>query len=134
MSDQIQGGGAAAVGAHSKDAIGTSHGGQPLDQGKPGPGAAPDQGSAASGTADDLLASACDVADAARSAAGRAGDEVIRTAKVARDGVSRAGGRAYREGAQAGEYVGDLVRSEPLIVLTAVGAVAFALGLLVGRR
>jgi ElaB/YqjD/DUF883 family membrane-anchored ribosome-binding protein len=134
MSDRIEGSGAAAVGAHSKDAMGTPYGSKSLDQGKPGPGVAPDQGSAASGAAQDLAASARGVADAARSAAGRAGDEAIRAAKVARDGVSRVGGRAYREGAQAGEYVSDLVRSEPLMVLAAVGALGFALGLLIGRR
>lgn len=72
--------------------------------------------------------------DAVRSAAGTAGQEAARLASTAQDSISRAGREAYRQGAQASQYVDGAVRNDPLIALAVVGALGFALGLLVGRR
>ena len=55
-------------------------------------------------------------------------------ARSAGEGLSRAGGQAYRQGAQASEAVGGMVRADPLPALLVAGAVGFALGLLIGRR
>ena len=133
MSDRTDGTAAAAVGAHSKDAMEALHGGKLPDQNTPGTGE-PDRSSGTSDKADDLGASVRSVSDAATSAASRAGEEVVRATKTAREGISRASGQAYRQGAEAGEYVGSLVKSDPLLALLGAGALGFALGLLVGRR
>jgi Na+/H+-translocating membrane pyrophosphatase len=68
------------------------------------------------------------------STASRAGEEAVRAAKAAQEGISRASRLAYRQGAEAGEYVGSLVKSDLLLTLSGAGALGFALGLLVARR
>ena len=133
MSDRTDGTAAAAVGAHSKDAMNALHGGKLRDQNMPGTGG-PDRRSGTSDEADDLGASVRSASNAAMFAAGRAGEEAARATKTAREGISRASGQAYRQGAEAGEYVGSLVKSDPLLALLGAGALGFALGLLIGRR
>lgn len=125
MSERLEGTGAAAVGAHSKDAMNDPQNRTPPNQGR---------SESTSGEADSLGASIRSASDVAGSAAGRAGQEASRLATSAQEGISRAGRQAYRQGAQAGSYVGERVRSDPLIALAVVGALGFALGLLVGRR
>ena len=110
MSNRTDGTAAAAVGAHSKDAMEALHGGKLPDQNTPGTGE-PDRSSGTSDKADDLGASVRSVSDAATSAANRAGEEVVRATKTAREGLSRASGQAYRQGEEAGEYVGSLVKA-----------------------
>jgi ElaB/YqjD/DUF883 family membrane-anchored ribosome-binding protein len=134
MSEPIEGSGAAAVGAHSKDAMEGSQDRALPDQGRSGSASSGRGVSSASGKAEDIGGSVRSAADAVRSAADQASEGASRLATTAQEGVSRAGRQAYRQGAQAGAYVGDVVRSEPLIMLAAVGALGFALGLLVGRR
>jgi ElaB/YqjD/DUF883 family membrane-anchored ribosome-binding protein len=73
--------------------------------------------------AEDAMATASEAAASASDMARSAGAS-----------LSRAGGQVYRQGAQTGEYVGGLVRSDPLLALLGAGALGFALGLLVGRR
>jgi ElaB/YqjD/DUF883 family membrane-anchored ribosome-binding protein len=134
MSEPIEGSGAAAVGAHSKDAMQGSSSRTHSDHGRSGSAALEDGASGAPNKVDDLGASLRGASDAARSAAGTAGQEAARLASTAQDGISRAGREAYRQGAQASQYVGGAVRSDPLIALAVMGALGFALGLLIGRR
>jgi hypothetical protein len=110
------------------------HGGKPPKQNTPGTGR-PDRSSAGrSDEADDLGASVRSVSDAAMSTASRAGEEAVRAAKTAQEGISCASRLAYRQGAEAGEYVGSLVKSDLLLTPSGAGALGFALGLLVARR
>lgn len=134
MSKPIEGGGAAAVGAHSKDAMEGSHGPTPPDQGRSQSASSVHGVSSASGEAEDLGASVRGAFDAVRSIADQARQEDARLATTAQEGISRAGRQAYRHGAQAGEYVGGMVKGDPLIALAAVGVLGFALGLFIGRR
>jgi ElaB/YqjD/DUF883 family membrane-anchored ribosome-binding protein len=128
MSEPLEGTGAAAVGAHSKDAMTDPQNPTPPHQGRS------ESASGGSGETDGLGASIRGASDAAKSAAERAGQEASRLATSAGEGISRSGRQAYRRGAQAGSYVGETVRSDPLISLAVVGALGFALGLLIGRR
>jgi ElaB/YqjD/DUF883 family membrane-anchored ribosome-binding protein len=118
MSGQIQGTGAAAVGAHSKDAMQPREGAQPAGQGK----------------SDTGTGAARKVANNAMDAASQAGTSAAAMAKTVGQSASRAGEQAYRQSARTGEYVGSLVRSDPLLALVGAGALGFALGLLIGRR
>jgi ElaB/YqjD/DUF883 family membrane-anchored ribosome-binding protein len=133
VSDRTDGTAAAAVGAHSKDAMETLHGGKLPDQNTPGI-SGPDRSSGTSDEADDFGASVRSVSDAAMSVASRAGEEPVRATKPVREGISRASGQAYRQGVEAGEYVGSWVKTDPLLTLLGAGALGFVLGLLVGRR
>ena len=107
MSDRTDGTAAAAVGAHSKDAMEALHGGKLPDQNTPGTGGPDRSSSGRSDEADDLGVSVRSVSEAAMSTASRAGEEAVRATKTAREGISRASGQAYRQGAEAGEYVGS---------------------------
>ena len=131
MSDRPQEGtAAAAVGAHSKDAM------QPTSAAGGGGPAGVEGSAARSGEA--LGETVQRVSGDAAAAAGQAGDAAVRMARTAGQELSRAGGQAYAQGAQAGRqagrYVGGLVRSDPLLALLAAGAAGLALGLLIGRR
>jgi hypothetical protein len=84
----------------------TLHGGKLPDQNTPGI-SGPDRSSGTSDEADDLGASVRSVSDAAMSVASRAGEEPVRATKLVREGISRASGQAYRQGAEAVEYVGS---------------------------
>ncbi len=134
MSEPIEGSGAAAVGAHSKDAMEGSHGRTPPDQGRSQSASSGHGVSSASNKAEDVGASVRGVSDAVRSTADQACQGDARLATTAQEGISRAGRQAYQQGAQAGEYVGGMVRGDPLIALAAAGVLGFALGLFIGRR
>jgi ElaB/YqjD/DUF883 family membrane-anchored ribosome-binding protein len=121
MSGQIEGTAASAVGAHSKDAMQPPTGERPTAKDSSGTPAG--SGDGARKISDDAMAT---VSDAAASAA-----DMARSAGAS---ISQAGGRVRRQGAQTGEYVGDLVKADPLLALLGAGALGFALGLLVGRR
>lgn len=113
MSDKpMEGTAAAAVGAHSKDAM---------------VGSNPAGGESLGDTANKMSAEA-------KEALGKAGNSAASMARSAGESLSRAGGQAYRQGAQASEAVGGMVRADPLPALLVAGAVGFALGLLIGRR
>jgi ElaB/YqjD/DUF883 family membrane-anchored ribosome-binding protein len=131
MSDKpIEGTAAAAVGAHSKDAMAGAMSGNPANAGRP---AATDS-SAGSGGSEGIGETIREASADAREAVGKAGASAAAMARTAGDRLSRAGGQAYRQGAQAGEAVGDMVKADPLPALLVAGAVGFALGLLFGRR
>ena len=133
MSDRIEGTAAAAVGAHSKDAMESPNGSRTSSEGSSG-SATVDRGSSGAGAADNLEEAASKVSGATATLANDATETAGRAATAAREGVSRAGEQVYRQGAQAGEYVGGLVKGDPLVALLGAGVLGFALGLLVGRR
>jgi ElaB/YqjD/DUF883 family membrane-anchored ribosome-binding protein len=124
MSGQIQGTGAAAVGAHSKDAMQPREGGQPAGQGK----------SAGTEDSDGGSGAARKIADNAMDAASQAGASAAAMAKTVGQSASRAGEQVYQQGGRAGEYVTSLVRSDPLLALVGAGALGLTLGLLISRR
>ena len=103
MSNRTDGTAAAAVGAHSKDAMEALHGGKLPDQNTPGTGE-PDRSSGTSDKADDLGASVRSVSDAATSAANRAGEEVIRATKTAREGSRVPVGSSLIPSFRAGKF------------------------------
>ena len=156
MSDRIEGSGAAAVGAHSKDAMEAAHGtpGRPVAAPMPpraGGGEIPGGSPArqAGEVADQTAAKAGEAWDKTTDKAGetweQAGDKAeevaasaSRMAREAGDSLTRVGGQAYRQSseaaAQTGDYVSGVMRNDPLLALLGAGAVGFALGLLIGRR
>lgn len=156
--NKMEGSGAAAVGAHSKDAMqsGAMPGGRPqgIDPSAVGtkPGAADDtmqkareMAGEAKGFADDAAGRARGMAEEAKGvaqdAAGRArgmaeeaGERVSEYGAQAGQVARQVGSEAYRQGQQATDYLNDRVREEPLLALLGAGAVGFALGLLIARR
>jgi ElaB/YqjD/DUF883 family membrane-anchored ribosome-binding protein len=133
MSGQIEGTGAAAVGAHSKDAVEKGEGRRSADQGWPEETGRRAGASGGSDAGNDT-GSARAIADGAIAAATHAGASAADMAKSAGEGISRTGRQVYRQGAQTGEYMSDLVRSDPLLAILGAGVVGFALGVLIGRR
>jgi ElaB/YqjD/DUF883 family membrane-anchored ribosome-binding protein len=158
MNEKLEGSGAAAVGAHSKDAMqsGAMPGGRPqgIDPSavgtKPGgsddtmqkaremageaKGFADDAAGSARGLADDAADRARGLADEARERVGEYGAQAGQMARQAGETLSQAGSEAYRQGQQATDYLNDRVREEPLLALLGAGAIGFALGVLIARR
>ena len=131
MSEKTEGAAATALGAHSKDA-------QP-DQTKSATGGKPAAEKAANGNG-DKGANGNDAPEGegiigkARATAEQVGTSAARLVDDLGETVARSGERAYRKTGQAAAYVGDTVRAEPLAVLLGVGAIGFALGVLLSRR
>ena len=145
--NRMEGSGAAAVGAHSKDAMqsGAMPGGRPqgIDPSAVGtkPGGSDDtmqkareMAGEAKGFADDAAGSARGLADEARERVGEYGAQASQMARQAGDSLTEAGSQAYRQSQQAADSLNDRVREEPLLALLGAGAVGFALGLLIARR
>lgn len=122
MSDKTEGAAAGALGAHSKDAqpehSKSATGGKPAAADKPHTDAADDEG----------------LIGKVKSTAGQAGASAARLVDDLGERVTRGGEQAYRQTGRAAAYVGDTVRSEPLAMLLGVGAIGFALGMLMARR
>ncbi|SDB06639.1 hypothetical protein [Belnapia rosea] len=149
MSEKrMEGSGAAAVGAHSKDAMqsGSMPGGRPqgIDPSAVGqhpPGQSDDtmekareMAGQAKGFADDTASRASGLADEARERVGEYSAQAGQMARQAGETLSQAGSQAYRQGQQATDYIGERVREEPMLALLGAGALGFALGLLIARR
>ncbi|MCK8786279.1 hypothetical protein M0638_18030 [Roseomonas sp. NAR14] len=131
MSDKpMEGTGAAAVAAHSKDAV--EAGNAPDAVGAPG------EGEGIRRRVEDLAGTVSEAASraghAAADMASRAGSSAAGMAQTAKETVSRAGGQAYEQGVRAGHYAGRVARNEPLAALLGAGLVGFMLGVLVTRR
>lgn len=125
MSDRISGTAAAAVGAHSKDAM-QAAGAIPTP---PRPDPAPRDGAADGGENGeaDRESSLRGTADRLLSTASDAGDSAVRAAR-------RIGRQARVRGAHAGRAAGGAVRDYPVPALLMAGAAGLALGLLLARR
>jgi ElaB/YqjD/DUF883 family membrane-anchored ribosome-binding protein len=138
--NRMEGSGAAAVGAHSKDAMqsGNMPGGRPqgVDPSAVGqkPGGSDDTMQKAREMAGEAKGFADDTVSNARGMAQDYGAQAGQMARQAGDSLSEAGSQAYRQSQQAADYLNDRVREEPLLALLGAGAVGFALGLLIARR
>lgn len=138
--NKMEGSGAAAVGAHSKDAMqsGAMPGGRPqgIDPSAVGtkPGGGDDTMQKAREMAGEAKGFADDAAGRARGLAEEAGERVSEYGAQAGQMARQVGNEAYRQGQQATDYLNDRVREEPLLALLGAGAIGFALGLLIARR
>jgi len=138
--NKMEGSGAAAVGAHSKDAMqsGAMPSGRPqgIDPSAVGtkPAGADDTMQKAREMAGEAKGFADDTAGRARGLAEEAGERVSEYGAQAGQMARQVGNEAYRQGQQATDYLNDRVREEPLLALLGAGAIGFALGLLIARR
>lgn len=111
MSDRTTGTAAAAVGAHSKDAMEAAGAvDRPRRPGEP-----------------DLAERLSGVADRVATAANDAGEAAGRTAR-------EVGQQVYDRGAEAGTAARRAVRDNPMPAMLLAGAVGMAIGLLMARR
>lgn len=80
---------------------------------------------------DRLRDVASDAADKAAEMSDQAGSTIGAAAQSAREMAGKAGGAAYDAGAQAGRYVQDTVKEQPLLSLIGIAAIGYAIGFLI---